>query len=263
MKDETKDNSKRKIGFSSLSPHASSLRPPKVDGIMVRRSKGIVIAIDGPAGVGKSTVGRMVARRLKYSFISTGKMYRALAWKALNTGVDLGDERALIKTARKTRWEFRADGSPEPRLFVDRRPVGEEISDETVGKASSAVSRFAAVRKFMRDRQRAIGAKGGVVMEGRDIGTNVFPDAEVKVFLDASPRARARRRAMQLKARGLAADRAGILDFIMKRDRQDSRRRNNPLMQAGDAYYLDSTDLSVIQVVGRIARLAAAALRRK
>lgn len=223
---------------------------------MAKRSKGIVIAIDGPAGVGKSTVGKMVALRLGYSFISTGKMYRALAWKALNSGADLGSEAALIRAARKARWEFRSDGGPEPRLFVDGRPVGAELSGETVGKASSAVSKFAAVRKFMRDKQRAIGVKGGVVMEGRDIGTNVFPDAEVKVFLDASPRARAGRRAMQLTAQGLAADRARILDFIMKRDRQDSRRKNNPLKRAGDAHYLDSTALSARQVAARIIRLA-------
>ncbi|MBU2575367.1 MAG: (d)CMP kinase [Elusimicrobia bacterium] len=223
---------------------------------MGKRPKGIIVAIDGPAGVGKSTVGRMVAVRLNYSFISTGKMYRALAWKALNSGADLENEAALMKTALGTRWEFRAAGGPEPQLCVDGRSLGAEITDETVGKATSAISRFAAVRKFMCEMQRAIGAEGGVVMEGRDIGTNVFPDAEVKVYLDASPRARARRRARQLEGRGLAADSAKILDFIVKRDRQDSQRKNNPLKKADDGHYLDSTDLSIKQVVEEIVRLA-------
>ena len=227
---------------------------------MAKRSKGIIIAIDGPAGVGKSTVGRTVAAKLNYSFISTGKMYRALAWKALAAGADLEDEAALMRLALAAKWELRPSDNPEPQLCLDGKPLDREITDETVAKASSSVSKFAEVRKFMRDMQRGIGADGGVVMEGRDIGTNVFPDAEVKVYLDASPEARAARRLKQLRGQGLEADYAAILDFIVKRDDQDSRRKNNPLKQAEDGHYVDSTGLDQAQVVTEILRLCVQAM---
>jgi cytidylate kinase len=225
--------------------------------IMKKRSKGIIIAIDGPAGVGKSTIGKMVAARLNYSFISTGKMYRALAWKALTSGASLENEDALIKLARAVKWELKPSGTPEPQLCVDGRPLDLEITDEAVGKASSAVSKFAGVRGFMCEMQRAIGVEGGVVMEGRDIGTNVFTDAELKIYLDASPEARAGRRVGQLRAQGLEADRAAILDFIIKRDSQDSQRKNNPLKRAEGGHYIDSTKLDRDQVVKEILRLCA------
>lgn len=221
------------------------------------RPKGIIIAIDGPAGVGKSTIGKMVAARLNYSFISTGKMYRALAWRGLSDGVDLGNEASVMELARAIKWELKPSGTPEPQLCVDGRPLDSEITDETVGKASSAVSKLAGVRLFMRDMQRSIGAAGGVVMEGRDIGTNVFPDAELKIYLDASPEARAGRRVAQLRDRGLEADAAAILDFIVKRDDQDSRRKINPLKRAEDGHYIDSTALDREQVVAEILRLCA------
>src|SRR3989338_1713883 len=161
------------------------------------RANGLVIAIDGPAVVGKSTVGKLVASRLGYSFISTGKMYRALAWKALELGVSLEDD-----------------------VSLDGRVLVLELAEERVSRASSAIARFAGVRLFMKDMQRQAGLEGGVVMEGRDIGTNVFPDAELKVYLDASPEARARRREGQLKLQGLPANYAEILDFFIKRDAQ-------------------------------------------
>jgi cytidylate kinase len=224
---------------------------------MKKRSKGVIVAIDGPAGVGKSTIGRMVAAALSYSFISTGKMYRALAWKALASGTDLEDEPALMRLAEAARWEFKPSGTPEPRLCLDGAPLDREITDETVAKASSSISKFASVRKFMCDMQRGIGAEGGVVMEGRDIGTNVFPDAELKVYLDASPQARAERRAAQLREQGLQADHKGILNFIIERDSQDSRRKNNPLRRAEDGHYLDSTKLKPEQVVAEILKLCA------
>ncbi len=216
------------------------------------RPNGIVIAIDGPAGVGKSTVGKLVAGRLGYSFISTGKMYRALAWKALETGAALEDDEGLVKLAGSLNWEFPRRPGPEIGVSLDGRGLDLELSEERVSKASSGIAKLAGVRLFMRGMQRAAGAAGGVVMEGRDIGTNVFPDAELKVYLDASPEARAERRSGQLRDRGIEADYSRILDFIIKRDAQDSGRKNNPLKKAEGAYYLDSTFLPRGKVVDAI-----------
>ena len=216
------------------------------------RANGIVIAIDGPAGVGKSTVGKLVASRLGYRFISTGKMYRALAWKALEAGVSLEDDAALVALARALRWEFPKGAGPEADVAIDGRRLERELVDERTGRASSAIAKLPGVRLFMKDMQRQAGLEGGVVMEGRDIGTNVFPDAELKVYLDASPKARAERRVAQLKAQGLPADYDEILDFIVKRDAQDSGRAVNPLRKADDALYLDSTSMPRDQVVASI-----------
>ncbi len=225
------------------------------------RASGIVIAIDGPAGVGKSTVGKMVAKRIGYSFISTGKMYRALAWKALANGLGLEDDEKLVALARSLRWEFPKGAGPEADVSLDGKVLALELSEESVSRASSSIAKLPGVRLFMKDMQRQAGLSGGVVMEGRDIGTNVFPDAELKIYLDASPEARAKRRVGQLKEQGMPADHAQILDFIVKRDAQDSGRKNNPLRKADDAHYLDSTSVPRDQVVEAIVELFKAAVK--
>ena len=223
------------------------------------RPKGIIIAIDGPAGVGKSTIGRLAASRLGYKFFSTGRMYRALALKALEAGLPTDDGPALAELAGRLRWEFRDAAGPEHDMYVDGALMGDQLSAEKVSRASSAVAKLREVRDFMRDRQRDAGREGGVIMEGRDIGTNVFPDAELKIYLDASPEARASRRVGQLKQLGQPADYGEILDFIKKRDAQDSGREHSPLKKADDGHYLDSTSLTREQVVEEIVRLHAAA----
>lgn len=226
------------------------------------RPEGIVIAIDGPAGVGKSTVGKLVASGAGYRFISTGKMYRALAWKALELGRGLEDDKGLVELAVTLRWEFPRGAGPEADVRLDGRTLDRELIEERVSRASSAIAKLQGVRLFMKEMQRQAGMRGGVVMEGRDIGTNVFPDAELKIYLDASPEARARRRVGQLKEQGLPADYAEILDFIKKRDAQDSGRAVNPLKKADDAHYLDSTVLPREQVVQAILDLFALAVKR-
>ncbi|MCX5784100.1 MAG: (d)CMP kinase [Elusimicrobia bacterium] len=229
---------------------------------MSKRKNGIIVAIDGPAGVGKSTVGRMVAERLKYGFLSTGKMYRALAWKALQAGLDLADEDALMDLAGKLKWGFARGTGSELLVSIDGRALTREITTESVGKATSALALLGRVRGFMRDMQRGAGAEGGLVMEGRDIGTNVFPDAELKIYLDASPEARAERRFRQLSEQGLRAEYAQILDFIIKRDAQDSQRKNNPLKKAEDGFYLDSTRITRAQAVEEIVKLCRSAIEK-
>lgn len=219
------------------------------------RPNGIVIAIDGPAGVGKSTVGKMVASRVGYRFVSTGKMYRALAWKALETGRSLEDDASLVALANSLKWSFPKGAGPEADVALDGRTLRLELSEERVSKSSSAIAKLSGVRLFMKEMQHKAGLDGGVVMEGRDIGTNVFPDAELKVYLDASPEARAARRVGQLRELGLPADHAQILDFIIKRDAQDSGRANNPLRKAEDAHYLDSTAIPRERVVDEIVKL--------
>lgn len=209
----------------------------------------LVIAMDGPAGVGKSTVGRVVAKALGYRFINTGEMYRALTWRALEEGLDLGDQRALARLARRVRWSFKtAADKVTVRTYVDGRCVVRSIQGERVGRNSSKVASAPGVRRHLRALQRRLGRDGGIVMEGRDITTNVFPDADFKVFLDASADERARRRTRQLRAQGKKADFRSIRDAIAARDKQDSQRKINPLRQAADAVVIDSSDMTLNEV---------------
>ena len=195
---------------------------------------GLIIAIDGPAGAGKSTIARGLARRLGYLFINTGAMYRTIAWKAREAGIQLDDREAI------------------GRLAKESEIVHREISD-----GASIVSAIPAVRRALVTRQQEMGARGGVVMEGRDIGTMVFPGADLKIYLDATPAARAARRHAEDLARGPASSSLEQLQCeIEARDTRDKTRADSPLVQAADAIYLDSSALSIDEVIGMILALA-------
>lgn len=219
------------------------------------RRNGIIIAIDGPAGVGKSTIGRMVAERINYKFISSGKMYRAVAWLCVNNKVDLSNEEEVLKIAMQSVMKFVENKTPEPSLSINGHILEKELFDEEIAAATSLVARLMNLRKYLVKLQREIGKDGGIIMEGRDITTNVFPDAELKIYLDASAEARANRRVKQLKEQGISADYNEILDMIKKRDAQDSSRKHNPLMKSHDSFYIDSTNLFKEEVVDKILNL--------
>lgn len=208
----------------------------------------IIIAIDGPAGSGKSTLASLLARRLNYTNIETGAMYRALALKALQSGVSLDDGPALAQLAANSNIQL--DPRPEGnRVLLDGVDVTERIRQQDVTDAASKVSVHPPVREWMVEQQRQIGAGGGVVMEGRDIGTKVFPNAEVKIFLDAAPEVRGARRFLQQPA--VNAPEASVLAELRERDRRDRTRATSPLVPAPDAVVIDSTNLSLDEVFRR------------
>ncbi|MGH9767563.1 MAG: (d)CMP kinase [Blastocatellia bacterium] len=218
--------------------------------------RGSIIAIDGPAGAGKSTVARTVARRLGYLFINTGAMYRAVAWKALREGVSLDDAGALGLLASESLIELTGDVD-STRVLIDGRDITAEIATPRVGQAASIVSTVSAVRRALVARQQQMGRAGGVVMEGRDIGTQVFPNAEIKIYLDASSDARAQRRYEEDFARGVAvASPEEMKEEIEQRDHRDKTRADSPLLRAEDAVYIDSSAMTIDEVVEQILEIA-------
>ena len=218
-------------------------------------NRKLVVAIDGPAGAGKSTIAAQLAQKLGYLNLETGAMYRALALKALQNGVALDDSAALADLARRSQIEL-IPTAENNRVLLDGEDVSARIRQPEVTSAASRVSVHPAVREWMVARQRELGAAGGVIMEGRDIGTVVFPDAEVKVFLDATPNVRTERRVAQHQQKtGLAAAREAIAAELQERDRRDATRAASPLIAAKDAVIIDSSGLSIDEVVARIESL--------
>jgi cytidylate kinase len=212
------------------------------------RPRGLVVAIDGPSGAGKSTAGRAVAERLGYVFLDTGAMYRALALAALREGIPLDDAAAVAALAGRVRLDLQPGGA----VILDGQDVTSALRTQEVGAAASRVSVHPSVRRHMVARQREMGQAGGVVMDGRDIGTAVFPDAEVKFYVDAHPRQRAARRHEELAQRGLPSDLDTIEREIRERDHADSTRAESPLTRAPDAIHLDTTELGLEEVVRRM-----------
>lgn len=216
--------------------------------------KKIIIAIDGPAGAGKSTIAKKVAARLGYAYIDTGAMYRTVTLCFLESSQPFSEE-AVTHIANQIDIAFQyRDGVN--RVFVDGREVTDEIRSLEVSQNVSKVAAVGGVRTAMVAAQRKIGEKGGVVMDGRDIGTVVFPKAQLKVFLTASVEERARRRYLELKEKGVPVDLADLEKRIAQRDELDENREISPLRCAEDAHYLDSTALSIDEVTEQIARMA-------
>ncbi|MEW6443292.1 MAG: (d)CMP kinase [bacterium] len=223
---------------------------------MTAGRRGLVIAIDGPSGVGKSTIARLLADRLGYRYIDTGAMYRALAWLARRNGVSLNDPRPLASLGMGMDIQY-TGGAGGARIRVSGRDVTEEIRKPGVGDDASRVSQFPEVREALVRKQRELGAGGSVVMEGRDIGSVVFPDADLKVFLEADLDERARRRDLQWRGKGIEVPREKILDEIRGRDQRDSGRKVAPLRVPEGAVRIDTTRMSQEEVLEAIlSRLA-------
>ena len=213
--------------------------------------KRAIIAIDGPAAAGKSTAGKALAARLGYLYLDTGALYRAVAWLAEREGIVDAPGPSLGSMVRNA--DIRLVGSPQhPRVLVDGLDVSAEIRTERISQLSSRLSAVPEVRGALLALQRRLGEDGGVVMDGRDIGTVIFPDADVKFFVSASPVARARRRYAELRAKGVDADPEQVLVELEERDRRDSGRAYAPLKAADDAVAVDTTDLDPEGVLARM-----------
>jgi len=214
------------------------------------RPRKFVVAIDGPAGAGKSTIARHLARRFGLLNLETGAMYRALALKALRSEIPLDDATALEQLATETSIDLEP-GEEESRVLLDGEDVTGQIRNQTVTDAASRVSVFPPIRSAMVRRQQEMGTDGGVVMEGRDIGTVVFPNAEVKIFLDAAPEVRGMRRYDQIGQRGAKAPKQPeeVIRDLRARDERDRNRADSPLKPAPDAFLLDSTNMTLEEAV--------------
>ncbi len=217
-----------------------------------------MIAIDGPAASGKTTLGRRLADYLGYLFVDTGVMYRAVTWAALQRGIDIHDEARVTALAEEVQIDILPPSQNDGRFYdvrIDHQDITWEIRNPQVEASVSIVSAYPGVRRALTPQQRRIGLRGRVVMVGRDIGTVVLPEAELKIYLDASPEERARRRFEELQARGETADYDTILQKVRERDQIDSTRQVAPLQAAPDAIHIDSDGLTAEEVFERVREL--------
>ena len=213
---------------------------------MTNARNRLVIAIDGPSGAGKSTIGRALSEALSYLYLDTGAMYRAVAVRALEQNTPLDDPDALARTARSAVISFDETG----RVLLDGRDVTDEIRTREATRVASAVAKTGAVRRELVRRQQELGRAGGVVLDGRDIGSVVFPNADVKFYLDAAPERRARRRFEE--PQGQEASFEAILEDIRARDHQDMTREDSPLVRTPDAIYVDTTEMTADEVIAHL-----------
>ena len=223
---------------------------------------GIQIAIDGPAAAGKSTIAKIAAGKLGYTYIDTGAMYRALTHKAIELGIDINDGKKLENLLWETTIEL-LPGADGQTVLLDGEDVTDEIRTTDVTNSVSAVATHSGVRKLMVEKQRSLGNKSGIVMDGRDIGTAVLPDAELKIFMTASVEERAGRRHLENSKRGIESSLEQLKAEISERDRTDTERVSSPLRQAEDAILIDTTSMSIDEVAEMISQLAKERLKNK
>jgi cytidylate kinase len=214
---------------------------------MSEPARRVVVAIDGPSGAGKSTIGRALAEALSYTYLDTGAMYRAVALRALEKGLAADDETALQRAASSARITVLANGK---RVLLDGRDVTEEIRTPEATRMASAIAKVSAVRRELVRQQQELGRPGGVVLDGRDIGSVVFPRAEVKFYLDAAPEKRAQRRLAEGQSPDASLE--AVLEEIRARDHQDMTRATSPLVRTADAVYVDTTEMSPEEVIARL-----------
>lgn len=217
-------------------------------------TKNIQIAIDGPASAGKSTIAKLIAKKLNFIYCDTGAMYRATTYYALKNGVQLDDDKALAKMMQNMKISF-APGDPEQKVYVNGEDVTEVIRTPKIARNVSLVAAQPSVRKILTEQQREIAEKGGIVMDGRDIGTTVLPHAQVKIFLVASVHERAVRRYKENVAKGIPSDLKQLEKDIAARDKKDSTRKVSPLTKAEDAIEVDTTSLNIDQVVEKVMKI--------
>lgn len=207
----------------------------------------MIIAIDGPAGAGKSTISKLIAERLNINYIDTGAMYRAVTYKCLSNGVDIKDEKAIIEAAKNSNIDFR-----DNNIYLDSKIINEEIRTREVSANVSEVAKIKEVRYLMVEVQREIGSRNSVILDGRDIGSYVFPNADYKFFLVATPEERGMRRYKELCEKGYTGTLEEIIEDIEKRDEIDSNREFAPLKKADDAIEIDTTGLGIEEVVSEV-----------
>lgn len=209
----------------------------------------LVIAIDGPAGAGKSTISKMIAKKLGLNYIDTGAMYRAITYKCITNGIDVKNEEKVIEVCEHCNVDFR-----DNKIYLDDKCVNDEIRTQEVSENVSDVAKISRVREIMVKKQRELGFKSNVILDGRDVGTCIFPDTKYKFYLNASPKERGRRRYLELKEKGNDVVLEDIIKDIERRDYIDSTREVSPLVKARDAIEIDSTSMSVEDVVQEIVK---------